>query len=220
MGVAGNASAQKGRKTLQLFWSSRSPFVRFVMVIAHEKGLADAISRERVVVAAASPNPDVMAHNPLNKLPTLVLDDGRALYDSRVICEYFDATGSGPRLIPETGPARWQTLRRQSLGIGLLDLLVAWLPERRKPPEQQNAELNQALATKFDAALQELEGEASSLAGGPFDAGQAAIGSALGYADFRYADLDWRAGHPALASWCEAVHQRPSFQATGHADVY
>lgn len=205
---------------MKLFWSSRSPFVRFVMVVAHEKGLADAISHERVVVAAASPNADVMAHNPLNKLPTLVLDDGDALYDSRVICEYFDTVGSGPKLIPETGPQRWQTLRREALGIGLLDLLVAWLPERRKPTEQQNAELNEALATKLQATLAVLEREAASLTDEAFDAGQAAIGSALGYADFRYADLNWRDGHPALAKWYEQVHNRPSFQATEHADVY
>jgi glutathione S-transferase len=205
---------------LKLFWSSRSPFVRFAMVIAHEKGLADAITRERVVVAAASPNADVMAHNPLNKLPTLVLDEGDVLYDSRVICEYFDATGSGARLLPESGPERWRALRRQALGIGLLDLLVGWLPERRRPAEDQNQELNEALAAKFRATLAVLEREAPSLASAPFDAGQAAIGSALGYADFRYADLDWRGSHPALASWYEGVRQRPSFQATEHADVY
>lgn len=190
------------------------------MVVAHEKGLADAITRERVVVAAASPNADVMAHNPLNKLPTLLLDDGEVLYDSRVICEYFDTTGSGAPLIPASGPARWQTLRRQALGIGLLDLLVGWLPERRKPVEDQNQALIAALAGKVQAALAVLEGEAPSLAAAPFDAGQAAIGSALGYADFRYADLEWRGGHPALESWYETVHQRPSFQATEHADVY
>lgn len=205
---------------MKLFWSSRSPFVRFVMVIAHEKGLADTISQERVVVAAASPNADVMAHNPLNKLPTLVLDGGEALYDSRVICEYFDAIGSGPKLIPESGPQRWQTLRRVALGIGLLDLLVAWLPERRKPAAEQNVELNQALSAKFQATLAVLESEATALADEHFNAGQAAIGSALGYADFRYSDLNWRDGHPALAKWYEQVHNRPSFQATEHADVY
>lgn len=190
------------------------------MVIAHEKGLADVITRERVVVAAASPNADVMAHNPLNKLPTLVLDNGEVLYDSRVICEYFDATGSGARLIPENGAERWQVLRLQALGIGLLDLLVGWLPERRKPAEDRNAELNEALAAKYHATLAVLEEEAPTPAVAPFDAGQAAIGSALGYADFRYADIDWRGSHPALAAWHAEIHQRPSFQATEHADVY
>ena len=87
---------------MKLFWSTRSPFVRFVMVVAHEKGIADRIKTEQVVVAAAKPNAAVMAHNPLNKLPTLVLDDGTALYDSRVIAEYFDETGSGARLAPDS----------------------------------------------------------------------------------------------------------------------
>ena len=205
---------------MKLFWSSRSPFVRFVMVVAHEKGLADRISHERVVVAAASPNADVMAHNPLNKLPTLVLDDGSALYDSRVICEYLDATGSGAQLVPSDGAARWQTLRRTALGVGLLDLLVGWLPERRKSADAQDPDLNAALAAKFAKTLEELEGEAGALAVAPFDLGQAAIGSALDYADFRYDDLNWRASHPTLSTWYAGVHQRPSFQATAHADVY
>ena len=74
---------------MKLFWSSRSPFVRKVMVTAHELGLAGQIACERVVVSASAPNAAVMQHNPLGKLPTLVLDDGSALYDSPVICEYL-----------------------------------------------------------------------------------------------------------------------------------
>ena len=67
---------------MKLFWSSRSPFVRKVMVFAHETGLADRIERTQIIVAPTRPNPEVMALNPLNKLPTLILDDGRALYDA------------------------------------------------------------------------------------------------------------------------------------------
>lgn len=205
---------------MKLFWSSRSPFVRFVMVVAHEKGLADAIETERVVVAAASPNADVMAHNPLNKLPTLILDDGAPLYDSRVIAEYLDTTGSGARLIPADGTARWTALCRTATGIGLLDLLVGWLAEYRKPEAERNAELHNALMLKFTTALDRLEADASDIAATPFGIAHAAIGSALAYADFRFPDIDWREGRPHLASLIQDITARPSFKTTGHADVY
>ena len=84
---------------MKLLWSSRSPFARKVMVAAHEVGVADRIVIERVVVSASKPNADVMALNPLNKIPTLVLHDGTMLYDSRVICEYFDSLHDGPKLL-------------------------------------------------------------------------------------------------------------------------
>jgi hypothetical protein len=73
---------------MKLYWSSRSPLVRKVMIAAHEVGIADRIRTQRVVVAPNGPNIEVMQDNPLGKIPTLVFDDGTSLYDSRVICEY------------------------------------------------------------------------------------------------------------------------------------
>lgn len=205
---------------MKLFWSTRSPFVRFVMVVAHEKGIADRIATEQVVVAAAKPNAAVMAHNPLNKLPTLVLDDGSALYDSRVIAEYFDETGTGAKLLPASGNARRDVMRQMALGVGLLDLLVGWLAEHRKPADEQDAAFNAAMRLKFIATLDVLEHEAVGLSAREFDMAHAAIGAALGYADFRYGDIGWRDGRPALAAFHEAVAARPSFQATDHRDEY
>lgn len=205
---------------MKLFWSTRSPFVRFVMVVAHEKGIADGIETEQVVVAASKPNAAVMAHNPLNKLPTLVLDDGSALYDSRVIAEHFDAIGAAAALLPASGDARRTVQRQVALGIGLLDLLVGWLTEYRKPAAEQDAAFNDAMRLKFATTLDVLESEATALSARTFDMAHAAIGAALGYADFRYGDMDWRDGRPALASFYEAVADRASFQATVHRDEY
>jgi glutathione S-transferase len=73
---------------------------------------------------------------------------------------------------------------------------------------------------KFAATLDVLEREAGQLAGRQFDMAQAAIGAALGYADFRYGDIDWRKGRGALTAWFEGVNARPSFQATAHRDEY
>ena len=124
---------------MKLLWSSRSPFVRKVMIAAHEVGIADRIRTERVLVAANKPNADVMAVNPLNKIPTLVLDDGTALYDSRVICEYLDTLHEGPKLFPADAGARWTALRRQALGDGLMATIVLRLGEQARPREAQSA---------------------------------------------------------------------------------
>ena len=76
---------------MKLHWSPRSPFVRKVMIVAHERGLAGRITCMRTVAAMTKPHAELMKDNPLSKIPTLVLDDGTVLYDSPVICEYLDA---------------------------------------------------------------------------------------------------------------------------------
>lgn len=205
---------------MKLHWSSRSPFVRKVMVAAHETGLAGSIDCVRTVVAPTKPNPEVMARNPLNKLPTLVLDDGQALFDSRVIVEYLDGLHTGPKLFPASGSARIDALRRQALGDGILDFLLVGLSERARPETQQSPELKAALAVKFKAAFDHLESQADALATGPFDIGRIAIACVLGYADFRYGAENWREGRPRLAAWAETLATRPSLTATQHVDTY
>src|SRR5262245_19842880 len=144
---------------MRLLWSSRSPFVRKVMVTAHEAGLADRVRPERVVVAANKPNADVMGLNPLNKIPTLALDDGTVLYDSRVICEYLDTLHGGPRLIPADGTVRWQALRRQALGDGLMELNVLRLGEQNLSKEAQSEGHLAAYRLKTTSTLDRLEAE-------------------------------------------------------------
>ena len=205
---------------MKLFWSSRSPFVRKVMVFAHETGLADRIERTQTIVAPAKPSPEVMALNPLNKLPTLMLDDGRMLYDSRVICEYFDGLHDKPRLFPAEPSFRIEALRRQALGDGMMDFLLVWLSERGRPAPQQSPELIAACRTKLTTVLDALEREAPSLAAAPLSIAHIAIGCALGYADFRFKDEAWRTGRPQLAVWAATIHNRPSFQSTQPADTY
>ena len=205
---------------MKLFWSSRSPFVRKVMVVAHEKGLGETIERVRTLVAPAKPNPDVMALNPLNKLPTLRLDDGRAIYDSRVIVEYLDGIGVGAKLFPASGDERLEALRRQALADGMLDFMLLWLSERARPEAQQSPELLAALKLKFKTAFDALEREVPALAKAPFGIGHVAVGAVLGYADFRYAKENWRDGRPQLAAFAGTVLNRPSFKATEHVDAY
>jgi glutathione S-transferase len=204
---------------MKLYWSSRSPFVRKVMVTAHELGLAGQIHAERVVVSAAAPNADVMAVNPLNKIPTLILEDGTALYDSRVICEYLDTLHQGPKLFPAEPGARFTALRRQALGDGLMEVIVLRLGEQGRPPANQSDKHLAAYRLKIAATLDRLEAEAGGLAE-TLGIGHVAIACALGHMDFRFAADNWRAGRGGLGRWYDEFAPRPSMQATQYVDAY
>jgi len=203
---------------LKLHWSPRSPFVRKVMIFAYETGLDSRLERVRSVVAMAQPNPALMRDNPLSKLPTLVLDDGQALFDSYAICDYLDGLHGGAPLIPRDGAERRAVLRWHALGNGLLDLLVLWRNERDREPQRQHAGLLQAFSVKCEAALARLEAEAPALEAAPFRLGHVAIVCALGYLDFRFAGLDWRAGRAGIAEWNVKQLQRASVRMTVPVD--
>jgi glutathione S-transferase len=189
------------------------------MVAAYEVGIVGRIATERVVVGADKPNPGVMALNPLNKIPTLVLYDGTALYDSRVISEYFDTLHDGPRLFPADPAARWRALRRQALGDGLMEVIVLRLGEQYRPREKQSESHLSSFRLKTLSTLDCLEAEGVDPAGTP-DIGHIAIGCALAHLDFRFAGDAWRTDHPKLAAWFGAFAERPSMCATQYADVY
>jgi glutathione S-transferase len=195
---------------MKLHWSPRSPFVRKVMVAAHETGLASRLTLVRTEVAMTRVNDELLRDNPLGKLPTLVLEDGTALYDSAVICEYLDTLHQGPKLFPVEPPARWTALRRHALGSGLLDLLVLWRSERARP----SSPYIEPFSAKLDSTLAVLEREAEALAATPFGIGHIAIGCALSYADFRFPDRPWRDGRPRITTWHASFAQRPSARAT------
>jgi glutathione S-transferase len=197
---------------MKLHWSPRSPFVRKVMVFAHETGLVDRLTCVRTVVAMNTPNAVLLSDNPLSKLPTLVLDDGTPLYDSAVICEYLDTLHDRTRLFPTDSLARWTALRRQALGDGFLDFLLLWRYERERSPPSQT--LLDAFAAKYRATMMSLEQEATALERTTFGIGHIAIGCSLSYLDFRFADLSWHNEHPQIAKWHAAFAQRPSAKAT------
>jgi len=197
---------------MQLHWSPKSPYVRKVMVCAHELGLVERIHCVRSVAAMLQPNARLMQDNPLSKIPTLVLDDGQVLFDSAVICEYLNALVDGP-LFPRAGADRWQALRWAALGDGLLDALILWRNERER--EVPLDRLLQAFALKQQATLALLESEALALQAAPLGIGHIAIGCALGYLDYRFAALDWRQQAPVLACWQATLAARDSFQRTG-----
>jgi glutathione S-transferase len=203
---------------MKLHWSPRSPFVRKVMIVAHEVGVVDKLQCVRTVAAMMKPHPELMIDNPLSKIPTLVLDDGTALYDSAVICEYFDGLHRGPKLFPESPHERMTALRRQALGDGWLDALVLWRGELMRPVEQQSQPYLTSFAARNEAALATVEREAPELQSSGFSIGHIALGCALAYLDFRFADRRWRNHHPRLAAWHATVAARDSFRSTEPVD--
>ncbi len=201
---------------MKLHWSPRSPFVRKVMVAAHELGLADRIQTMRTVAAMTNPARALMPENPLAKIPTMVLEDGTVLYGSHVICEYLDHLAGGGKLIPPAGPARWQELRRHALADGFLDLLILWRNEREKP--QPLAALVEAFTLKTDAVLAALEAEIERIAEAPVGLAQITTAIVGDYMDFRFPQLGWRERCPHFSAWQRRFAERPSMRANPVVD--
>ncbi|MEK4034426.1 glutathione S-transferase [Methylocystis sp. IM3] len=193
-----------------LRYSAASPYARKIRIAAELLGLASHI--EIVAASTADPKDSLRQQNPLGKIPTLLLEDGTALYDSRVIADYLDYLG-GHRLIPADPLRRFDVLRLQALGDGINDaaLLIRYETATRRT-ELRDPEAIALQQGKIDRALAVLDAAPPE---GPVDIGQIAVACALGYLDLRFEGA-WRAGHPRLAAWlAEFEVQVPAFAATG-----
>lgn len=198
---------------MKLYYAPASPFVRKVMVTAHELGIVDQLELIPSAVSPVNRNADVLAQNPLGKIPTLVTDDGLALYDSRVICQYLNSLAGGA-VIPPEGTARWIALRDEALGDGLMDAALLIRYETFARPEELRWQA--WIDGKFDAvrtAVLAIEAEAAHL-GDRQDIGVIAIACALGYLDLRNPDFNWRALAPRAAAWFSTYQTKPGFEAT------
>ena len=197
---------------MKLFHSQTSPFVRKVMVLIHEAAIP-GITLESVAGHAVDPGTMPLDQNPLGKIPALVTDDGQAIFDSRVICQYLDAHAKAGFYPP--APALWQALTLESLADGMLEAAVLMVYESRiRPEDRQFAPWVEGQWAKVDRALTALEARYIDNLQGALNIGHIAVGCALGYVDFRHADRDWRANRPALAAWAADFANRPSMLAT------
>lgn len=198
---------------MKLYFSSTSPYVRKCMVTAHELGVADRITLLPANAHPVNRDQTLIQDNPLGKVPTLVTDDGLALYDSRVICEWLDATHGG-RLFPRDGAARWQALVLQSLADGILDAaLLARYEEALRPEAQRWMDWRDGQLDKVRTSLQALE-QAPQQLQGRVDIGTLSLACALGYLDLRFDAWGWRNRFPGVAAWAAGFMQRPSLQAS------
>jgi glutathione S-transferase len=166
---------------------------------------------ELVPTNANASLPEFVAINPLAKVPALVTDDGVALFDSPVICEYLDSVGDALPMFPGHGAARWRALKFQAMGDGILDASVPRRGEMLKPQDEGRAAWIARQKAAVDRTLDALEGDAPHRA---IDIGSITIACALGYLDFRFAAQPWRSAHPKLAAWYEAFAQNPGIANT------
>jgi glutathione S-transferase len=196
---------------MKLRHAAASPFVRKVMVAAHELALAGKIALEPTNVSPLRTNETLASENPLMKVPSFVTDDGQVLYGSPVICEYLDSLAGGGMLIPAGGPERWTALRRQALADGILDAVILCRYESLRPEERRWSGWTDGQMTK---ARQGVAAAAAEDLAGLSTIGHIAIACMLGYLDFRFPDDGWRRRHPGLAAWFAEVDERPSMRLT------
>lgn len=198
---------------MKLIGAITSPYVRKVRVVMAEKKLDYQFILEDVWSADTS----IMTSNPLGKVPCLVMEGGEAVFDSRVIVEYLDTLSPVGKLIPTQGRERAEVKTWEALADGVLDAAVLARLEATWPGrgdgERSEAWIERQRA-KIDASLKSMSqglGEKAFCSGIHFSLSDVAVGCALGYLDFRFGTIDWRAQYPNLARLAEKLNLRQSF---------
>jgi glutathione S-transferase len=198
---------------MKLHYSPTSPYVRKIMVLAHETGLIARIETVRSVATPHAPNMTLGHDNPLIKVPTLVLDDGETFYDSPVIAEYLDSIHGGRRFFPAAGPERWRALKLQATADGMLDAGLLCRYELLRPEAHRWTEWVEGQMTKIRLGLAQLGRDVTHFSAEP-GIGEISAGVTLGYLDFRFPEEAWRDQYTRLAEWYAGFAERPSMQAT------
>ena len=198
---------------MKLIGAVTSPYVRKVRIVMAEKKLDYEFVQEDVW----SPATTITQSNPLGKVPCLVMEGGEALFDSRVIVEYMDTLSPVGKLIPGTGRERAEVKTWEALADGVLDALILAPLEAswggRSAEQRSQAWIERQIA-KTHASLAAMDrglGDKPFCHGVHLSLADIAVGCALGYLDFRFAQIDWRAAHPNLARLQEKLMQRQSF---------
>jgi len=201
-------------KTMKLFGTPGSPYVRKVRIALGEKRKA----YEYIIDRPSNPDSKVPLFNPLGKIPVLVCDDGRAIYDSSVIVEYLDGVIEAPRLIPGNFADRIEVRRWEALGDGIADATVAISHNLRKPEAEREAqawyERQRDKITRGLATMEQDLGDRSFCHGDRFTLADIAAGFALGYLDQVLSDINWRKSSPRLSNLAERLAKRDSFAST------
>ncbi|MCH2220994.1 MAG: glutathione S-transferase [Dechloromonas sp.] len=198
---------------MKLIGSHTSPYTRKVRIVLAEK----KIEYDFVVESPWTPGNKVADYNPLGKIPVLVLDDDTALFDSRVIVEYIDNVTPNNKLFPAPNRERIEVKRWEALADGLCDAAVAALLERKRPANEQSADWIERQLAKVKRALafmsEELD-DKSFCMGTHISMADLALGTALGYLNFRFPEIAWQADHPNLSKLYDKLMQRPAFADT------
>ena len=195
---------------MRLIGSPTSPFVRKVRVLLIEKGFDDI---EVENVNAFEDPKELIAHNPMSRVPVMVLRNGVAFYDSKLIVDYIETTMQGPKFIPDAGASRWFVLQAQAHADTMIDVAIRAMLERKRPADKQMKEK----ITRDEFAVARGIGAAAKIVKGmdaQINLGHIAIACAMGYIDFRMPHLKWRDHHLELSAWYQEMRLRASMQAT------
>jgi glutathione S-transferase len=199
---------------MKLIGSLTSPYVRKVRIVFLEKKVDVDLELENVWAADTK----IALNNPLGKVPCLILDDGEAIYDSRVIAEYVDTLSPVGKLIPAGSRERATVKTWEALADGVDDAgILARLEVTLRPTEQQSSEWLERQMGKIDAALAQMSRELGDNAwchGNQMTLADIAVGCALGYMLFRFPNIAWQAQYPNLDALYQKLMQRPSFAET------
>ena len=201
---------------MKLIGNFTSPFVRKVRIVAAEKRM----EYEWELAMPWEPDSQVSQHNPLGKIPVLILDDGTTLFDSRVICEFLDNVSPIAKLLPQGNRERVEVKCWEALCDGIMEagILARLELNRKRKSERSQAWIDRQMA-KVQRGLDAMEADLAKAAGhwscgNHFTLADVAIAACTGFLDFRYPDLDWRADRPHLAKLAARLAERPSVAET------
>ena len=198
---------------MKLLYTLNSPYARKVRIVAIEKHI-DLTLQE---VVLGDPESPLKQHNPLGKIPVLILNDGDSLYDSRVIVEFLDNIAPGTHLIPTDNSSKIATRRWEALCDGISDAAVSAMLESRKPPEKQSQANIDKQIDNIKRGLEVLNADITKkkwCVNETFSLADIALGCMLGYVDLRYKHLNWQDNYPNLAKHYSVLAKRPSFKLT------
>ena len=198
---------------MKLFFVPGSPYARMVRVALMETGLAGQV--EEIEVTLRDPASALLPHNPVGRVPSLMLDSGVVLSETILILTVLDRMHGGRPLLPLDGADGWQHHQDMGRAVGMLDGIAVWNRELRRPVHERSPGLlvlEDTRANRTADAIEALVAQGGYT--GPLNAAQIALASALGYVDRRHTVWAWRDARPHLAKWFEALTDRPSFQTT------
>lgn len=198
---------------MKLIGAHASPYARKTRIVVAEK----KIDYEFVVENPWEATSRVSEYNPLGKIPVLVMDDGGAVFDSRVIVEYIDTVNPVNKLIPASGRARVEVRCWEALGDGICDAAISARLESSRPKNQQSPDSIKRNLAKVDQGLAAAArglGDKPWCSGNAFSLADIATGVTLGYLDFRFPQIEWKKQYPNLAKFAEKLAARSSFVET------
>lgn len=198
---------------MRLFYAAASPFARIVRVALLETGLDAQVRKQEVTLR--DPASALLPYNPVGRVPTLELEDGTILTESLLILSYIDTLHMGHPLLPRDGAGGWRTLADMGTAAGLLEGIVTWARELRRPENERSPAVVALETTRVNRTADVLErAVANGGYSGEINAARIVLGCALGWVDPRHPSWIWRAGRAALTGWFEVIASTLSFQAT------